>query len=244
MGAIQTADSTLGPTPPAARRAVAATVLSRTAAESMSELGRWAGLRSRPPWLVMSQLFFAMGWLRASAEKMVSPDWWSGDTIRAFLVEHDTVTVAWFRPFVDLAVIGQVQLYVVGIVLAQLACGLLLLSHRLLPLALVVAMTMNLAFVAIGAVNPSTFYLIGQGAIALWLVGNRRPTASLSTGLRWATGLAVAVTFINLPLVGTVDPRTVIEDPAAMIATLGGLTALGCELTRRAVMSSTLPEGH
>ncbi len=199
------------------------------------ERGRRKPWVSRPPWLVISQLFFAMGWLRAAAEKVISPAWWSGETIWAFLTAHDADTVAWFRPVVDMAVVDHVPLYVVGIVLTQLACGLLLLTDRHLPLALAVAMTMNIAFVAIGAVNPSAFYLVGQGAIALWLVGTRRPTATLSTALRWTTGFAAAVTLISLPLIRTVDPHGVIDDPAAMMATLGALTALGCELTHRAL---------
>lgn len=241
MQAIQSAASTTDRQISTARSPATKPQLSKTAAELSRERGHLKSWMSRPPWLVLTQLFFAIGWLRAAAEKVISPAWWSGDTIRTFLAEHEAVTVAWFRPVLDVAVVDYVPLYVIGIVMAQLVCGLLLLINRRVSVALAVAMTMNIAFVAIGAVDPSAFYLVGQGAVALWLVGTHRPTAMLSTALRWTTGFAAAVTLISLPLIQTVDPHEVIDDPAAMLATLGGLTALGSELTHRAMFGRRRP---
>ena len=201
-------------------------------------LGRWSDL---PPWAVVTQLFFGLGWLRATGEKVISIDWWTGATIETFVAEHQGATLGWFQPTLDAAVgLGSAGL-AVGVLATELAIGLGLVLNRGSRPALAAALALNLAFVAIGAVNPSAFYLIGQGALALWMVGRRAATPGLSRALRFTTAAAVALAAVSLPFVATVHPADVIDDPAIMVVLLGGLTALACELTHRARFGRGLP---
>lgn len=194
----------------------------------------------RPPWLIITQIFFALGWLRAVGEKVISVDWWTGETIRLFAAEHAGTTLPWFQPIMDAAV-SSAPLTALVVLLVELAVGLGLLANRRLAMALPVAIGLNLAFVAAGAVNPSAFYLVGQGAIALWLVARRPPTPGLSRGLRLATAVAVACAAVSAPAISTLHPALVIDDPAIMFAMFAGLTALACELTHRVVFGRSLP---
>lgn len=212
-------------------------LLDRTAAISWST-GPVA-LR-RAPWVVITQLFFGLGWLRAFAEKAISIDWWTGTTIRSFVAEHEGLALPWIEPL--LAVVDGVAPLMAALVLVlQLGVGLALVANRHVPRALLVAAGLNLVFLAAGAVAPSAFYLLGQGAVALWLVGRRPAEPGLSRWLRLATAVAVALAVISAPFITTLHPAQVIDDPAIMIVLLGGLTALACELTHRAVFGRSLP---
>jgi hypothetical protein len=95
--------------------------------------------------------------------------------------------------------------------------------------------------VAVGAVNPSAFYLVGQGAVALWHLGCRPPSPALSRGLQYGVAVAVALAVVSVPFIGTIHPAGVIDDPAVMMAMLAGLTAVGAEMTHRAVFRTGLP---
>ena len=198
-----------------------------------------------PPWVTVTRIFIGLGWLRAAAEKAISVDWWTGDTIAGFVVDHQTATLPWMRPVADLALTAT-PLFIIGVITAQLFVALALITHRHLTVGLVTGMLMNLGFLAIGAVNPSAFYLLTQGSLLLWVVGRqrRRPTTStssststvpitISTKLRVTSGAAVVLATISLPFVQTLHPALVIDDPAVMIATLCGLAALACDLTHR-----------
>jgi thiosulfate dehydrogenase [quinone] large subunit len=156
------------------------------------------------------------------------------------VAEHDNATLDWVAPVADLAS-TVAPLTAVVVAAAQLFVGLSFLTNRRFGAALVMGSLLNLAFVAIGAVNPSAFYLIGQGAMALWLIGTQRPTEAVSRGLRFGVAIGVALAAISLPFLETVHPATVIDDPAAMLATLGGLAALAGELTHRALFNRSLP---
>ena len=56
---------------------------------------RTAGL---PVWVVVTQVFLGLGWLRAAAEKLISGGWWRGEAIEAFLAEHEAQTLGWYQP--------------------------------------------------------------------------------------------------------------------------------------------------
>jgi hypothetical protein len=145
------------------------------------------------------------------------------------------------RSILEVAVLPAVGLWVGVVLLAQLAFAGALLTGRAVGWALAGALSLNIAFVAIGAVNPSAFYLIGQGAVALWLVGRLRAGSVLSGGLRWMTAAGVALSVVSLPFISTVHPATAIDDPAVMLTLVGGLTALAGELTHRASFGRSLP---
>ncbi len=86
------------------------TVLSRSCLIGRSSLPKRAeprihderasGTRVRPParppaWVVVTQVFIGLGWLRAAAEKLIEPHWWAGGTINDFLADHDDTTLGW-----------------------------------------------------------------------------------------------------------------------------------------------------
>ena len=194
----------------------------------------------RPPWLVVTQIFFGLGWLRAAAEKAISMNWWTGDTIRRFVAEHEDLSLAWFEPILDQMVVPFAPVVAIGILLTQLAIGASLVMNRGAAALLWLAMGLNLAFIASGAVNPSIFYLVGQGAILLWLFGRKQSTALRSGALRLVAGLAAGVAAISVPFISTLHPAEVIDDPAIVLVMFGSLTALAAQLTHRAMFGRDL----
>ncbi len=216
--------------------------LRSTAAPPPSRLDRLlARYTEIPPWVVVTQLFFGLGWLRAVGEKVIDPAWWNGDVIRGFVATTADLTLPWLSPLLSSFVLPLAPLVAVLVVVAQAAAGVALVSNRAVIPALAVAAALNLVFLASGAVAPSAFYLLGQGAVALWRIGRRPPTPALSRGLQAATVAAAVLAIISLPFVGTVHPAEVIHDPAIMLATLAGLVAVASELTHRALFRRGLP---
>ncbi len=138
-------------------------------------------------------------------------------------------------------VVANAALVAVGVVIAQLLVGLALVTNRAVLPALAVGGLLNVAFLAVGAVNPSAFYLVGQGAVALWIVGRRPASTGLSIGLQLATAVTVALAVVSAPFITTIHPAEVIDDPAVMLLVLAGLTAVAAELTHRAVFRRGLP---
>ncbi len=185
---------------------------------------RFAG---QPAWAAVTEVFIGLGWLRAATSKIIDPSWWSGDYLVHFLADHDQATLGWYAPFVDLVVAPNAVLVALAVLVLQLVVAASLLTGRARTVGLGLGIAMNLHFVAAGAVNPSAFYLLAQGALVLWLVeawSSRRAQATLP-GVA-ASGLAVAG--FNLPFIATLHPAEVIDDPAIMFCTLGALTCLAC----------------
>ncbi len=90
-------------------------------------------------------------------------------------------------------------------------------------------MFLNLHFMAAGAVTPSAFYLLGQGALALWAC-ERAMSRTRARALRLAAGVAAFAVGVNIPFISTLHPAHVIEDPAVMFTFGGALAALTCLL--------------
>jgi len=191
---------------------------------------RVAGL---PSWVVLTQLFIGLGWLRAVAEKVINPQWWSGAVLNDFVSDHQEATLGWYQPFIDSVVIPAAPPIALTVVLGQLVAALSLMTGRRLTLGLSVGMFLNLNFLAAGAVTPSAFYLLAQGAIALWL-SEQKPTAASIKGLGVVAALATFLAAASLPFISTIHPHEVIEDPAVMFAFGGSLTTLACLLATNA----------
>lgn len=189
-------------------------------------------VRGLPSWVVLTELFLALGWLRAAAEKTIDPFWWSGNKLESFLREHQEVTVGWYEPIVEFVWWPYSLIVAVVVVVMQFAIGLALLNGRAVGWALAGGMLLNLNFMAAGAVNPSAFYILSQGAIALWMA-ERSLRPDISNLLTAAAVLAGAIGVVSLPYAKTLDPAGVIDDPAIMLATAGALTLVSCELASR-----------
>lgn len=180
--------------------------------------------RNQPAWAVVMELFIGLGWLRAAAAKVIDARWWTGDYLRTFLDDHATESLGWFVPFADGVVVPLAPLVAAVVLAAQIGVGTCLALGRYRLAALGGGITMNLAFVAAGAVTPSAFYLIIQMALAFWVL-DRATRSRIIRPMVAAVGVAVAA--FNIPFVSTLHPDAVIEDPALMLITIGALTATG-----------------
>lgn len=191
----------------------------------------------RPAWVVVAELFLGLGWLRAAAEKVIDPAWWRGELLGDFVTAQTDLALGWYRPFLDLVAGSRAAENAMVVLVLQAVVGLTLLAGRGIPMALAVGVFLNLHFVAAGAVNPSAFYLVIEGVLALWLA--ERSTRHLEAGLRVVATTMVALALMSVPFINTVQPAAVVHDPALMYVTLGGLTLLGCDLVHR-----TVTRGH
>lgn len=186
-----------------------------------------------PPWALLIRLFFALGWLRAATEKLADPHWWSGAGILDFLDEHADATLDWYAPFIDWIVVAHLDVIVLAVVVLQVGSGLSLLTGRALRLGLAAGIFLNLNFVAAGAVNPSAFYIVAQGALSFWLIEARPSPASRRT-LMGGVGVVVLLGLLSAPFVATLRPDDVIDDPAVMFLTFAALaTVATIETIRR-----------
>lgn len=174
-------------------------------------------------------MLLGLGWLRAATAKSLDPSWWNGTEIERFLLAHTEATLPWYQPFINLVVAPNAVVFSAIVLVLEFAAALMLLSGRLRSTGLAIGIVLNLHFLAAGAVNPSAFYLLAQGALALWLF-EQRPSTDGAPEIRLVLGLSTAIVGLNLPFIRTLHPNAVVDDPAIMMATVGGLTCLACLL--------------
>ncbi len=170
------------------------------------------------------RMFLGFGWLRAGIEKVIDWSWWTGEELQRFLIEQRPLALPFMEPLID----GLFEPFVVAIsltvMIAQLAIGVAFVTTRYFRQALWVGVAMNLVFVAMGAVDPSVFYLVIQlsllAAVSLGLFGGeRREPNPVSVGLKLgAAGVMGAMAM-------TIAPADVIHDPAVILATVALLAA-------------------
>ncbi len=194
----------------------------------------------RPGWVLLVELFIGLGWLRTAVEKLVDPSWWSGETITLFVTDHAGSGVAWYDPVaaeVWLPFADSLAPVVLGL---QLLAAATMLSGRHVGLGLTVGMFLNLHFVLAGAVDPSIFYLVCQGALALHLLERRRDSGSQEV-LELLNLGGIALFCATAPMARTLHPANVIDDPAVVLATFAALTFLttATVLVRRPSETST-----
>jgi len=192
-------------------------------------------LFNRPAWVVITQLFFGMGWIRAATEKLISPTWLDGTTITSFLAAHENSTLGWYHWVVDSVVSPHISVIALVVLLSQFGVGISLVFSRFVGLGLIVGMFLNLNFLAAGAVNPSVFYILSQGALLLWLAEQRSSARSTRLGLSLLAAGGAAIGLISLPYVSTLHPTNVVEDPAVLFVVGGILTVMGCGVALRRV---------
>ena len=190
----------------------------------------------QPAWSVMIQVFIGLGWLRAATEKIIDPRWWTGETLSLFLADHSGAGVGWYEPLINLAVDPQLVMVALTVIALQIVAGVTLLTGRHLSVGLAVGMFMNVHFVAAGAVNPSAFYLLAQGAVALWLAEQGRARALQR--LQAMAGAGVFLALLSVPFIRTIHPAEVIDDPAIMLVTGGLLAAMCCEIAHQRCRST------
>lgn len=170
------------------------------------------------------RLFVGFGWLRAGAEKFIDDAWWTGDKLRQFLVEQRMDALPFMGSAIDTLFEPFAEVISLVVMLGQLAIGVCFVTTRWLRPALWAAVLLNVIFVAMGAVDPSVFYLVIQlsllAAVALGVIGGR-PRNPNPTSVGAKLGCALAM----IPLVETIHPAEVIHDPAIILATVAMLAA-------------------
>lgn len=169
-------------------------------------------------------MFLGFGWLRAGIEKMIDESWWSGDPLRLFLIEQRSFALPFMEPLIDELFEPFAPLIALFVLFAQLAIGVAFVTTRGLRPALWAGVTLNVVFVAMGAVDPSVFYLVIQlsllAAVALGVFGGqRREPNPISIGLKLGVAASLA------PLAKSIAPADVIHDPAVIMVTVALLAA-------------------
>lgn len=232
----------MAPTPVLPSSALAASPSHDPASEPHRRLGSRSRellherLVGRPAWVLLTELFIGLGWARAVTEKILDTDWWSGAPIRQFVAEHDGTTVGWYRPFCELIITPFADVIAVVVVMLQMIAASTLITGRRVGAGLLAGVFLNIHFLAAGAVNPSAFYLLAQGALALRAVEAARwdqQEPRRLRQLRLAAAVALGLGALSIPFVSTFEPALVIEDPAVMFLTAGAFTFGACDLIHR-----------
>lgn len=171
-----------------------------------------------------ARIFLALGWLRAGTEKLIDVNWWTGSELEHFLTLQRSQALPFMHPLIDRVFAPAAIIVAVLVLASQFAIGAALITGRRLQAAICLGMVLNVVFVAMGAVTPSAFYLVLQ--LTLLAALGQRSTRSPRLASRWIRlGVCLAVAAAMLPLVGTLHPSEVIEDPALMLATIALLGA-------------------
>ena len=194
--------------------------------------------------LVPLQLFLAAGWLRAGTEKLIEPEWWSADALRAFLLEQRPQMLAWFTWFSDVLVEPLAVMVAWLVLVLQLVIGICLLANRYVRLALWLGIVLNLAFTMAGRVNPSAFYLVMEITLLFALARSVSEAIAVRRAIAWL----IPATFL-LPFARTLHPRDAIEDPALMLAFLCVIAsattiAVAMPVSRLTAIASQRPLGR
>ncbi|HKY49540.1 MAG TPA: hypothetical protein VJQ79_16335 [Acidimicrobiia bacterium] len=206
--------------------------------------------RRQAAYLVPLRWFIGIGWLRASAEKLVDPSWHNGEAVRVF-VENVARPAAFpeFETFLHSIVEPAAPVIVWVVIALQLYCGAGILLGRSTNAALLTGIGLNLTFMLAGVPNPSAFYVLIQvmlfcaGAGAIMGLDGRAsaPERSLLVAARadhtapgrndrwWLGGLAtllLAVSAYSLAHGRDFSPAGSINDPALVLGTVSALGGL------------------
>lgn len=122
-------------------------------------------LKKPSSFLLPLRLFMALAWFRAAAEKLMDPNWFSGQTLTLFLqrqLESGFIAFPFYEFLVNQVFLEQVVFFAKLVLLGQVAVAVALAFGLFSQFALLVALFMNLNFVLVGAVNPSVFYMAMQ----------------------------------------------------------------------------------
>jgi len=171
------------------------------------------------------RFFLGLGWLRAGTEKLINPDWWTADSLNAFLVQQRGLALPFMPWLIDHQFAPLATPIALAVMISQFAIAAAFLTTRMLRPALWVAVTLNCVFVAMGAVSPSVFYLAIEltllAALANGVFGEQHRTFPKP----WSIGAKIGAAIACLPYIETLQPDEVIDDPAIILATVAAIAA-------------------
>jgi hypothetical protein len=219
--------------------------LSRT-----SWLGFQREARRPNAYLVPLRWFIGLGWLRATAEKLVDPAWHNGEAVRAFVGSANRAGVfPEFETFLHSLVVPAAPLVAWVLIALQLYCGAGILLGRSTNAALLAGIGLNLCFMLGGVPNPSAFYVLiqlvlfcaGAGAIMGYDGRVTAPNRSLLIAARsdnrtshpsdrwWLGGLAsllLSISAYSFAHGRDFSPAGSVTDPALVLGTVAALGGL------------------
>ena len=207
-------------------------------------------LRQDKLYLFPLRLFIGIGWLRAGLEKWPESGWHDGSSLAYFLETHAAegqIVFPFYQQLVETTFGPASSPLGFTIMVCQFLVGVAILTGTLTNLALLGGIFMNLNFILVGEVDPSTFYIViqivlllshsgtvfgldyflGQKIRASFLVA-KPSTRPYSRSEKVVMGLVVALcllaAFAVLPSIAVFGPSSV-EDPAMICLILSLFTA-------------------
>jgi uncharacterized membrane protein YphA (DoxX/SURF4 family) len=194
--------------------------------------------------LVPLRIFVGVIWLRAAAEKISEPAWWTGSGVEAFVrtqLASGAVATDWCAWLAENVVLTHAQTVAWVVVVLQTLAGLAILLGVASALFLIVGIAMNVSFLLMGAVNPSAFYIAMQATLLFGdagsVVGVERIFATDHTRRlrRWHEAMAcdtrmwkvvsgglAAITALAAIQIDRLTPAELVADPMAALALLAG----------------------
>ena len=125
-------------------------------------------------YLLPLRIFIGMGWLRASAEKIIDPGWYDGTALTAFLEEElagGHVVFPFYCALITDVFLPSASALGVTIMIGELLAGVAILIGMCTNAALLGGIFMNLNFILAGAPDPSAFYFLIQVALFVGGIG-------------------------------------------------------------------------
>lgn len=210
----------------------------------------FGALEQEKLYLLPLRLFIGIGWLRAGLEKWLEPGWHDGTALAQFLTEHLVLGQIAFPFYAGLvqSVFEPASLTLgFTIMVCQFLVGLAVITGTFTNLALLGGLFMNLNFILVGELVPSTFYIMMQLVLLLSNIGavlgldyllSKRIRFSFlvakpasrhySRVEQWVMGSVVILSFLAtfslLPNLETFGPASV-HDPAMILFILSGFTS-------------------
>jgi len=197
--------------------------------------------------LLPLRFFIALGWLRAWVEKLISPEWISGEELHRFLkMAQGSTPFRFYKDLIEQVFLPNVEVLSLLVAAGQGAIGLALLLGLMSQAALLLGIFLNLNFIFAGVINPSVFYIMIEFVLLTshvgallgfdayfsrsiklpWLIAQAQPSRDARL-LRfqflrcWVLMLIViALSFINFFYIEVFSPKASIEDPAMLLDVL------------------------
>ncbi len=179
-----------------------------------------------PGWVLLLQVFLAFAWGRSAVAHALDGGWWRGEVVLRFLGAETGLRLDPYQ-FVLAGLIEPMAAPVaVLIVAAELAIALLLILNYRVPVALGLAVFLNVQLILAGQVSPSVFFLIASLGLVIWRLEISAGQVTLQR-LSEASALVgiVVVAFLG-PAVRTLSPNGVLEDPAFVLIFVSALVVL------------------
>lgn len=219
--------------------------------------GTRAELAKERAYLLPLRLFIGLGWLRAAVAKLIDPGWYDGSELTAFVERQlawSEEAFPFYGSFLETVVLPNAPAAGILVILLQVFAGITITAGFYTNAGLLVANLLNANFILAGQPDPSAFYIViqlvlfyGNAGVVLGMDGRRRRrhrhpllVSSVEQRIehigplrRVYALLAVfygVLALVMAPFVTSLDPATVVEDPAMILVTLALFAAVAAAI--------------